>query len=325
MINNVKIVYGGFFVKYRGHTLKTVEEALQYLENEGVQTIDTAEIYGESEEFLGMAGAATRFTIDTKFSGGLSQLEPTEEHIVKSCEESLKKLKTSSVDVFYIHAPCRGTPVKNILSGINTLYNAGKFKRFGLSNFNADEVEEIIRVASENNFVIPSVYQGNYNAISRRTETELMPVLRKWNIAFYAYSPIAGGFLAKAPEQLLAGGKGRWDPCGTYTAKMYNALYNKPCMLKALAAFVQLSKDTGISQAELAYRWVAHNSQLRPELGDGIIIGARFGPQLEEALNGVKNGRLSVEVAERIDALWEGVKDESPLDNFEGFISNYLT
>lgn len=72
---------------------------MQYLENEGVQTIDTAEIYGESEEFLGMTGAATRFTIDTKFSGGLSQLEPTKENIVKSCEERLKKkkLKTSSV------------------------------------------------------------------------------------------------------------------------------------------------------------------------------------------------------------------------------------
>jgi Aldo/keto reductases, related to diketogulonate reductase len=63
----------------------------------GSGTIDTAEIYGESEEFLGMADAATRFTIDTKFSGGLSQLEPTEERIVKSCKESLEKLKTSSV------------------------------------------------------------------------------------------------------------------------------------------------------------------------------------------------------------------------------------
>ncbi|CAI7602665.1 unnamed protein product [Penicillium glandicola] len=271
-----------------------------------------------------MASAAARFAIDTKFSGGLSQLEPTEENVVKSCEESLRKLKATSVDVFYIHSPCRGTPVKNLLVGINELYKAGKFKRFGLSNFNANEVEEVIRVARENDFVIPSVYQGNYNAMSRRTETELMPVLRKWNIAFYAYSPIAGGFLAKAPEQLIAGGQGRWDPCGTYTAKMYNALYNKPCMLKALEAFVELSKETGISQAEVAYRWVTHNSQLQPELGDAVIIGARFGPQLEEAINGIKKGALSIEVAEKIDALWGEVKDESPLDNSEGYIFNYM-
>ena len=179
-------------------------------------------------------------------------------------------------------------------------------------------------MARENNFIIPSVYQGNYNAIARRTETELMPVLRKWNIAFYAYSPIAGGFLAKAPQELLAGGQGRWDPFGSYAAKMYNALYNKPCMLNALETFVELSKDTGISQAELAYRWVAYNSHLRAELGDGIIIGARFGPQLEEALNGLKKGPLSIDVAKRIDALWEGIKDESPLDNFDGYVFNSM-
>lgn len=188
-----------------------------------------------------------------------------------------------------------------------------------MSNFSAAEVEEVIQVAKDNDYVLPSVYQGNYNAVARRTETELMPVLRKWNILFYAYSPIAGGFLAKAPEQLRSGGHGRWDPSG-WTGNMYNTLYNTPCMLKALEGFVRLSKETGISQVELAYRWVAYNSHLRPELGDGIVIGARVGRQLEEALDGLKKGALSKEVAERIDALWQGI-DESPLDNFEGFIS----
>lgn len=189
--------------------------------------------------------------------------------------------------MFYIHVPCRGTPVKtSCRESIRCTKPA-----IGLSNFNADEVEEVIRVARENNFVIPSAYQGNYNAISRRTETELMPVLRKWNVALRSMhtAQFQVDFWPKPPNN-------SW----TYTAKMYNALYNKPCMLKALAAFVQLSKDTGISQAELAYRWVAHNSQLQPELEDGIIIGARFGPQLEEAINGVKKGRLSAEVADRI-------------------------
>ncbi|KAJ5933211.1 hypothetical protein N7516_007700 [Penicillium verrucosum] len=185
-----------------------------------------------------MADAATRFTIDTKFSGRLSQLEPTEENIVKSYEE-----RKPAVDVFYIHAPCRGTPVKtSCRESIRCTKPA-----IGLSNFNADEVEEVIRVAGENNFVIPSVYQGNYNAISRRTETELMLVLRKWNVALRSMhtAQFQVDFWPKPPNN-------SW----TYTAKMYNALYNKPCMLKALAAFVQLSKDTGISQAELAYRWL---------------------------------------------------------------------
>jgi aryl-alcohol dehydrogenase-like predicted oxidoreductase len=222
--------------------------------------------------------------------------------------------------VYYIHAPDRKSPVKETLAGIDALYTAGKFKRFGLSNFNADEVVEVVRIAKENNWVLRSVYQGNYNAVARRTETELMPVLRRYNIAFHAYSPIAGGFLTKTPEQLTAGGQGRWDPA-SFSGKMYHALYKKPALLKALGAFVQLSKDTGISQAELAYRWVAYNSQLREELGDGIIIGARFGQQLKETLDGLRKGPLSVDVAGSIDALWKDVEKESPLDNFNGYIS----
>jgi aryl-alcohol dehydrogenase-like predicted oxidoreductase len=149
-----------------------------------------------------------------------------------------------------------------------------------------------------------------------------MPTLRKNNISFYAYSPIAGGFLTKTPEQLLAGGEGRWDPSGTYTAKMYNALYNKPVMLKALGSFVDLSKETGISQAELAYRWVAYNSLLEPGLGDGIVIGARFGLQLDQALEALERGPLSEGLATRIESLWEDIKDDSPLDNFDGFVCN---
>ncbi|KAL5358586.1 NADP-dependent oxidoreductase domain-containing protein [Aspergillus floccosus] len=320
MTNNmIKLIYGGFFSKNQGATPEKVREILDYLEEEGISTIDTAEVYFESEELLGEAGAAARFTVDTKVGGGLSQLEATEENVVTSVEASLQKLKTTCVDVLYIHCPDRRVPIKTTLAGINALYKSGKFKRFGLSNFPGNEIEEVIQVAKENNYVLPSVYQGNYNAVARRTETEIMPILRKWNISFYAYSPIAGGFLTKTPAQLIAGVQGRWDP-SRWAGKMYNALYNTPCMLRALEKFVSLSHDTGISQAELAYRWVAYHSLLRPELGDGIIFGARFGPQMDETLKGLRKGPLSADVAERINALWEDI-DESPLDNFEGYIS----
>ncbi|KAJ5763866.1 hypothetical protein N7533_002547 [Penicillium manginii] len=298
--NKLEIIYGGFFAKYRGHTVETVKRVLQHLEHKRIAKIDTAAVYAESEEFLGLAGAANHFKIDTKFCGGLSELEPSRELVVKSCLESLSKLQTNCVDVFYIHAPYRGVPVERILYGINDLYKEGKFKRFGLSNFKADEVEEVIRVAKENNFVLPTVYQGNYNAVARRTETEIMPTLRKNNISFYAYSPIAGGFLTKTPEQLLAGGGGTMGP----------------------VRHLHCQNETGISQAELAYRWVAYNSLLEPGLGDGIVIGARFGLQLDQALEALERGPLSEGLATRIESLWEDIKDDSPLDNFDGFVCN---
>jgi aflatoxin B1 aldehyde reductase len=178
----------------------------------------------------------------------------------------------------------------------------------------------VIRVAKENNYILPSVYQGNYSAACRQTETKLFPTLRKHNIAFYAYSPIAGGFLTKSPEQIRNPAPGRWDPNNSL-GKLYQTLYNKPAMLHALELWEEIAKEEGISKAELAYRWVAYNSHLRGGLGDAIIIGSKDVDQLKQTLTGLKNGPLSKEAVRKIDEVWRGIEHEAPLDNFNGYIS----
>lgn len=87
--------------------------------------------------------------------------------------------------------------------------------------------------------VLPTVFQGNYNAISRHIEKDLFPLLRKLNMSFYAYSPIAGGFLVKAPgvdEGTRFGPNAR-------TGTMYNEMYGKESLYAALdewgASFIQ--------------------------------------------------------------------------------------
>ena len=64
---------------------------------------------------------------------------------------------------------------------------AGRFRHIGISNFEADEVERLVKVCFKNSWALLSVYQGHYNALARRSEEELLPVLRKYRIAFYAY------------------------------------------------------------------------------------------------------------------------------------------
>lgn len=221
------------------------------------------------------------------------------------------------VDVLYIHAPDRN--IEQALAGIDALYRAGKFKRFGLSQFNAADVEETIRICQGKGYVLPSVYQGNYNAVARRTETELIPILRKYNIPFYAYSPIAGGFLAKPPEQII-NGKGRWDPDTLY-GKMYQAMYNQPAMMAALVEFGKIAQDAGMSRVELAYRWIAFNSSLKPGLGDAVVIGPRTIPQLHEVLSALRKGPLDEQIASKVNALWNGVEQESPLDVWSAYTS----
>lgn len=99
--NNVKLIYGGaVFNTHFGSTAAKVGEVLDYLEKEGITTIDTSEVYGDSEELLGAANAASRgFVIDTKLGGGLSRVESSKENVVRAAEESLKKLGTDAVRI----------------------------------------------------------------------------------------------------------------------------------------------------------------------------------------------------------------------------------
>jgi len=109
------------------------------------------------------------------------------------------------VDIFYLHAPDASVPLSDTLAGINEIHKQGVFKRFGLSNYKVEDVQKVYDHCKENNYVLPSAYQGNYSAVARLQETLLFPTLRKLGMAFYAYSPIAGGLLTKTKEQILEG------------------------------------------------------------------------------------------------------------------------
>ncbi|KAG7293660.1 hypothetical protein NEMBOFW57_003715 [Staphylotrichum longicolle] len=315
--NGIKLIFGGAaFIK--GVTLEGVTEWLRTLENLNITGIDTAQGYGASEELLGKAGAPSRFTIDTKQSSGFGGPPSTKEWVVESGKASLEKLRTDSVDVYYLHAPDRRVPLKETLSGIDELYRQGAFRRFGISNFLAEEVEEIISIAKENGFVLPTVYQGNYNAVARRVDDEVFPVLRKHNISFYAYSPIAGGFLSKSKADLIDP-EGRFGDKNNALNAIYDGMYNRPSFVAALDTWEQIAKDEGVSRAELAYRWVVYHSKLQADLGDAIIVGARTGQQLSETVAAIGKGSLSDAAVKKIDQVWESVKAEASLDNFEPY------
>jgi aflatoxin B1 aldehyde reductase len=164
--------------------------------------------------------------------------------------------------------------------------------------------------------VPPTVYQGNYNAVSRLPEKELFPLLREHNIAFYAYSPIAGGFLTKTREQLENGGGGRWDK-ESQIGKLYHGIYVKEANLEALDVWGGIANDAGVSKAELAFRWIAYHSGLRKEVGDGLIIGASSLKQVRGTLEGLRRGPLGDEIVRRIEGVWELVEKEAVLDNWE--------
>jgi aryl-alcohol dehydrogenase-like predicted oxidoreductase len=88
-------------------------------------------------------------------------------------------------------------------------------------------VEKVVEICRERGFVLPKVYEGNYNPIARKPETLLFPILEKYDITFYAYSPLAGGFLAKSKEDVLAKKCPKFDPDSGLVGLIYSTLYNK--------------------------------------------------------------------------------------------------
>lgn len=294
----------------------------EILKAHGVTELDTARRYVDSETTLSRTGGVEDFTIHTK-AAAFQAHSLSRDGVFTSMAESLQALGTPSVDVYFLHSPDPATPLEETLSAIDELYQQGKFKRFGLSNFTPAQTEEVYYVASSNGWVLPTVYQGNYNAFARHIEEDLFPVLRKLGIAFFAYSPLAGGFFAKDPDALLTGSDTGRFAQESLIGKMYNSLYNKPTLVSALKEWGNISKAAGTTKTELACRWITYHSALDYSKGDGVIIGASRPSQLEETLVTVENGPLPQDIAKRIDQLWPSVKDEAPIDNYQSF-SNVL-
>lgn len=245
----IQYIFGGGAIREgRGFgSVEALHSLFDILEKNGCKKIDTAALYGESEEYLGKAAAADRFVIDTKTKGGFAGSGyASKENIVKEAEHSKKMLK-HDVDVFYIHAPDEDTPLEHTLEGINEVYKKGFFKRFGLSNYKAEDVEKVYNHCKEKGYPLPSVYQGegeslrscgltklmnkgNYSPVARKQEDLLFPTLRKLGISFFAYSPIAGGFLTKTAQE-IKDGKGRFNTNEAIgqVSRSHNLLNALPC------------------------------------------------------------------------------------------------
>ena len=154
--------------------------------------------------------------------------------------------------------------------------SSGAYKshiQFGLSNFTPEDVRKVYDYAASKGYVLPTVFQGHYNAVARHYETALFPILRELNIAFYAYSPLAGGFLVKDAKTLdTSGGRDRWDP-SNWAGKVYNKMEMEPLLLEVLSEWEAIANEARVSKSALAYRWAMYHSRLSAEHGDGIIVG----------------------------------------------------
>lgn len=169
----------------------------------GVNFVDTADVYskGESERVVGPAIVAkrTHWILATKagnvmttplHDGGLSR-----RWLLRACEDSLGRLKTDYIDIYYLHRDDTGTPLAETVGALGDLIRSGKIRYFGLSNFRGWRIAEIMHLCRTMNVPPPVVCQPYYNLLNRMPEVEILPACDYYGIGVASYSPVARGVL----------------------------------------------------------------------------------------------------------------------------------
>ncbi|MEH7085563.1 aldo/keto reductase [Neobacillus drentensis] len=165
----------------------------------GINFLDTAYVYGlgRSEEIIGEvvkeSGNRSEIVIASKAAhkliGNEMVLDNSPAFLKQAVEESLKKLQTDYIDLFYIHFPDQDTPKDEAIGALKQLKDEGKIRAIGVSNFSMDQLKE----ANKDGYV--DVYQGEYNLLSRGAEQELFPYITEQQISFVPFYPLASGLL----------------------------------------------------------------------------------------------------------------------------------
>lgn len=168
--------------------------------NHGVNFLDTAFIYGpgRSEELVGEVVKETGKRSDIilatkgahKFVGQDVVIDNSPAFLKQAVEDSLQRLQTDYIDLFYIHFPDEHTPKDEAVGALKQLKDEGKIRAIGVSNFSIEQLKE----ANKDGYV--DVYQGEYNLLQRSAEKELLPYTAENGISFIPYFPLAAGILA---------------------------------------------------------------------------------------------------------------------------------
>lgn len=313
--SNVKTILGVMEVAKRMDLNQSEKFIEKFLEMNGagqIAEVDTAYMYGntKTEQFMGKMKfrLLPEVQIATKANPFQKGLSLSAQCVRMQLETSLKHLDVPKVKLFYLHAPDHNTPILETLIEVQKMYEEGKFEQFGLSNFASWEVAQVHTICKERNFVLPTVYQGMYNCLTRMVEKELFPCLRQFNMSFYAYNPLAGGILTgkHSFEDWNKNEPGRFFG-KTVWAEAYRKRFWNEIIFKCVDSIQQSLKECyngDVSLTEASLRWMYHHSKLDAQYGDGVILGASRTTQLEENMKIAQLGPLDEAVVKTIEDCW---------------------
>jgi len=292
---------GNDFFKAWGTT--QVEEAKRMVNlciDGGINFFDTANVYshGLAEEILGKAleGFSDKVIISTKatfkMGDGTNDYGSSRFHLIKQCEDSLRRLQVDHIDIYHMHGFDANTPVEETLKTLDGLIQSGKVRYIACSNFSGWHLMKSLSISERYGWSKYIAHQAYYSLLNREFEWELMPLGIDQNIGTIVWSPLSGGQLTgkfrrnkPLPEVSRVNVLGTHEP-----AREPEFLYGIVDELDRIA------EETGKSVAQVSLNWLLQ----RPTVNN-IIIGARNEEQLKQNLGAV-GWNLTVDQVKRLDA-----------------------
>lgn len=271
----------------------------------GINFFDCANVYskGRAEEILGslIKGCRDEVVITSKvyFPTGadVNARGAHRRHIMRAVEDSLRRLDTDYIDVYFIHHFDPETPLEETLRALDDLVSQGKILYPGASNFAAWQVAKALGISALHDWARFEVLQPMYNLVKRQAEVEILPMAQSEGLGVIPYSPLGGG--------LLTGkyGVGKHPPEGRLVSNpMYRKRYGDQWVYEVAEDFTRFAKEHGYNPVSLAVAWVAsHPAVTAP------IIGARNVAQLEGSL-----GALEIELTPDLRAAISALSPEPP-------------
>lgn len=285
----------------------SAEESIEIINcaiENGINLIDTANSYssGESEKIIGNALKNNGFRDDiilaTKFyyptsSQGINDKGVSRKHIIRACEDSLKRLKTDYIDLYQMHRTDMNVPLEETISALTDLVRQGKIRYFGATTSPSWKIAESKMLSEFKNLSHAISEQLPYNLLDRRAENEILPACEWANLAVLAWSPLAMGMLT-----------GRYNNTadGMHNTPRFNrgGIYAERISQKAVSVaneFVALAKDHNIKPAHLAMIWVKDQPNVTAPLA-----GPRTLEQIKDIIP-LMEKKLSLELKEACDIL----------------------
>lgn len=278
-----------------GATKETCKELVNAYLEAGGNFIDTANYYtnGSSESILGeiLEGKRNEIVLSTKYSlmtdrKNINSGGNQRKNMIQSVEQSLKRLKTDFIDVYWVHIIDKHTPVDEVLRGLDDLVRSGKILYTGISDTPAWNISKANAIAEERNWTRFNAIQVEYNLAERTSERELIPMSESENLSVLAWSPLAGGLLSgkynsKNKESINGS---RLEKSKRLTKKNF----------EIVDAVIEIANEIGATPSNISLAWIKRNPKIIP------IIGSRKIDQLKDNLNCI-NLELSVEQLNKLD------------------------